>query len=338
MTISGLTLTRFTAFEQLELRPSPGVNVLIGENGTGKTHLMKVLYAACDVTKTETSFADKLVRVFLPADRRVGRLVHRQPGVARCVVSVRRTNRSSIRLEFETRASGEVKETARRWSRDPVESAFIPVKETLSNGPGFRSLYARREVHFEEVYADILDRAYQPILRGPMERDRKKVLAALSKALPGRVAVKNEEFYFRDKRGNLEFTLLSEGLRKLGLIWLLIQNGTLLEGSVLFWDEPEANLNPSVIGDVIETVLELHRLGVQIFLATHDFSVLKELDLRRGQDDSVSFHALSRDRRTGRIECRTSDAYLGLEPNLIERSMTDLFDRDVRRSLGGRRR
>ena len=30
----------------------------------------------------------------------------------------------------------------------------------LSNAPGFRSLYATREVHFDEVYADILDRAY----------------------------------------------------------------------------------------------------------------------------------------------------------------------------------
>ena len=50
----------------------------------------------------------------------------------------------------------------------------------------------------------------------------------------------------------LEFTLLAEGMRKLGLIWLLIQNGTLGNSSVLFWDEPETNLNPKLYGDVIE--------------------------------------------------------------------------------------
>ena len=33
-----------TAFEQLDIRLSKGVNVFIGANGTGKTHLMKLLY------------------------------------------------------------------------------------------------------------------------------------------------------------------------------------------------------------------------------------------------------------------------------------------------------
>ncbi len=336
MTISRLRLQRFTAFESLDFRPSSGVNVLIGKNGTGKTHLMKVLYAACDITQTEISFADKLVRVFLPSDRRLGRLVYRRRGVSRSIVSVTRPHRRYVRLEFETRANGEVKETLRRWRGDPLESAFIPVKEMLSNGPGFRSLYSRREVHFEEVYSDLLDRAYQPILRGPMDQDRKKILAKLSKALPGRVTVKNEEFFFRDQRGNLEFTLLAEGFRKLGLIWLLIQNGTLLDGSVLFWDEPEANLNPSVLGHVVETVLALQRLGVQVFLATHDFSVLKEFDLRRQAADEVQFHAFSRAPETDRIEFRTSNNYLTLGPNAIEQSMSDLFDREVRRSVEGR--
>ena len=31
-----------------------------------------------------------------------------------------------------------------------------------------------------------------------------------------------------NKQGNMEFTLLAEGIRKLALLWLLIQNGTLL--------------------------------------------------------------------------------------------------------------
>ena len=42
MTIDRITLERFTAFESLDVHASPGVNVLIGANGTGKTHLMKV--------------------------------------------------------------------------------------------------------------------------------------------------------------------------------------------------------------------------------------------------------------------------------------------------------
>ena len=48
------------------------------------------------------------------------------------------------------------------------------------------------------------------------------------------------------KRGNIEFSLLSEGVRKLALLWILIPNGTLSSGSVLLWDEPETNLNPKL--------------------------------------------------------------------------------------------
>ena len=49
----------------------------------------------------------------------------------------------------------------------------------------------------------------------------------------GSIIVRNEKFFLRSRSGNLEFTLLAEGMRKLGLLWLLIQNGTLGESSNL---------------------------------------------------------------------------------------------------------
>ncbi|MCE2487800.1 MAG: ATP-binding protein [Desulfurellaceae bacterium] len=155
----------------------------------------------------------------------------------------------------------------------------------LSNAPGFLSLYAEREIHFEEVYADILHRAYRPLLRGPMDSLRRRLLTKLQKAIDGKVTVNNDEFFLRNKQGNLEFTLLAEGMRKLGLLWLLIQNGTLQNGSVLFWDEPETNLNPKLFGILIDILLELQRGCVQIFLATHDYFILKELDLQKKSGD-----------------------------------------------------
>ena len=122
-----------------------------------------------------------------------------------------------------------------------MEAAYIPVKDMMANAPGFRSLYEEREIHFEEVYADILRKAFLPLLKGPTDRDRKILLNRLQAAMAGKVVAKNEEFFLRSKHGELEFTLLAEGFRKLGLLWILIQNGTLLKGSALFWDEPETN-------------------------------------------------------------------------------------------------
>ncbi|MBK9014263.1 MAG: AAA family ATPase [Saprospiraceae bacterium] len=49
--IKRLELENFTCFGKVAMDFSPGINVIIGENGTGKTHLLKVLYAALQNTK-----------------------------------------------------------------------------------------------------------------------------------------------------------------------------------------------------------------------------------------------------------------------------------------------
>ena len=77
MAITEMRFRQFTAFEELDFIASPGINVLVGANGTGKTHLMKVAYAACDISKTKIDFAEKLVRVFMPSFQHLGRLVRR---------------------------------------------------------------------------------------------------------------------------------------------------------------------------------------------------------------------------------------------------------------------
>ena len=89
MTLTQVNLKRFTAFSDLSLELSPGINVFVGANGTGKTHLMKVCYAACEASKPDVRFMEKLVRVFHPSGRRPGRLVKRQVGRSKAIVEVR---------------------------------------------------------------------------------------------------------------------------------------------------------------------------------------------------------------------------------------------------------
>ena len=340
-TLTRIRLDHFTAFGRLDLELTPGINVFIGANGTGKTHLLKVAYAACDAGKTGVSVAEKLTRVFLPSGRAIGRLVKRQQGSARGAVDVWRGPRK-LRVSFSnhatTPAAAAVTGSA-RWSEDAVESVFIPVKEMLSNGPGFRSLYAQREIHFEEIYADVLDRAYRPALRGPVEPIRKGILKTLQTVVEGKVNVRNEEFFLRNRHGNLEFTLLAEGMRKLGLLWLLVQNGTLLNGSVLFWDEPETNLNPKVFAVLIEILLQLQRMGVQVLIATHEYAILKELELLMRADDRVRFYTLYRDQSDGELTYETASVPFELDHSPIAEAFTSLYDRAVTQSLarGGRR-
>ena len=337
--ITRIGLKRFTAFEALDLSPSPGINAFLGANGTGKTHLMKVAYAACDATKPEVRFVDKLARLFLPSNRRIGRLVKRRRGRSQARIEVAWPD-TVFRASFSSLVESPESARPRRrnvWLGEaPLSSVYIPVKEMLANAPGFRSLYSSRSIHFEEIYSDILDRAFLPPLLGTPDGSRRQLLDRLRKALEGKVSSEGEEFFLASKQGKLEFTLLAEGLRKLGLLWLLIQNGTLTEGSVLFWDEPETNLNPKLFAPVVEILLELQRQGVQIFMATHDYLILKQLDLQTTSIDQVAYHALYRDDKAGELVCNSTVSYLDIDPNAISEAFSDVYDREIRRSLGRR--
>ena len=144
----------------------------------------------------------------------------------------------------------------------------------------------------------------------------------------------DEEFFLKNRREIVDFSLLSEGIRKLGLLSLLIQNGTIRPESVLFWDEPESNLNPRLFKKLIEILFQLQAMGVQIFIATHSYVILKELDLQTKEEDKVAYHALYRNDENDGVCCHTTDSFLEIHPNAIVETFDDLYDREVVRSLG----
>jgi predicted ATPase len=91
---------------------------------------------------------------------------------------------------------------------------------------------------------------------------------------------KNGRFYLRiPGQGNLEMPLVAEGLRKLAMLARLITTGSLLDKGYLFWDEPEANLNPKLIKLVAWAAFTLSQQGIQVVIATHSLFLLKELEL-----------------------------------------------------------
>ena len=87
--IERLELKNLTVFTGMTLDFSPRINVIIGENGTGKTHLLKAAYGLCAgaalfKNKPDTNDDDleavltaKLLRLFMPLDDKLGKM-HRQ--------------------------------------------------------------------------------------------------------------------------------------------------------------------------------------------------------------------------------------------------------------------
>lgn len=334
--ITKFKATNFTVFTDLNVEFSSGINIFIGRNGTGKTHLMKAVYSACCLIdkKIDTPFDRKVNSVFTPNS--IGRLVHRAVGrntgsITICRQKEDEAKERSITLKITNQNKTEVKQNG--WSIDErVEAVFIPVKDMLANAPGFRSLFSQKKLAYEEIYLDIIDKAFVPIARGKLSLERERLLTILNEAMSGRVIEKNETFYLKNKHGELEFPLLAEGFRKLGLLYRLIQNETLTHGSMLFWDEPEANLNPQLSQTVVKILLELSRMGVQVFISTHDYVLLKEFQLASGGQDNVMYHVLYHN-ADGDIDHTSTNDLDELSPNAIDSAYSRILDNEIQNGL-----
>ena len=310
-----------TAFDDLKMTFSQGINIFIGENGTGKTHIMKALYAACDIIENnQTTFPQKLNDVFYPSNKLIGRIVKRSNVSSRGRLQIcRRAGAKDVSITLTLTSHTVKAEKAKtqgidEWCQGKVSCAFIPVKDMLANAPGFSALYHNRDIHFEEIYSDILLKAELPQLKGKKSDAHQRLLTKLSDSITGTVIEEGGEFFLKNDQGNLEFTLLAEGFRKLGLLWRLIQNGTLLSGSVLFWDEPETNLNPSIIPMVVDILLELQRQGTQIFIATHDYLLAKYFEIKAQSTDALQYLSLYHN-SNAQIECEICPNFRDLKNN-----------------------
>src|ERR1043165_3481125 len=80
MPVRRLRIADFSAFKSADLELVSGLNIFLGANGTGKTHLLKLIYSLLEATRTDTALRDKLAGVFRPDDGQVGHLARRVHG------------------------------------------------------------------------------------------------------------------------------------------------------------------------------------------------------------------------------------------------------------------
>lgn len=330
MSITKLSLKNFTVFEEAEFELAPGINVLIGENGTGKTHVLKALYAVTKVLPdgapnwaTANGFSSvfgyaSLDGTHLPRNRTSGR--H-----AELIISA---GTQSIELDLDDAPS--------KWRDRGLTSfprpVFIPSREILSVFPGFAEANRNRELAFDATYLDLADALALTPLKGEALAKQQPLLESVEATLGGREEEKGGVFYVTLDGDRFEAQLVAEGLRKVAQVARLIRNGRIAPGTLLLWDEPEANINPVLLRKVTDVLVALARAGVQIVLATHDYLLSQTLSLlaehpREGAP-SMRFFGLARGPE-GAVRVTAADTLVGIEDNPILREHANQYDLEV---------
>ena len=213
----------------------------------------------------------------------LGRLAKRKQGRERCEVRLEMDDSAlSCAFGFASQAKSEVqldKLPAKALEQAP---AYIPTRELVTLCPWFGPLYDNFHLRFEESWRDTVSLLGAPSVKGAREKKAAELLKPLEEAMGGKVVVDSGtgEFYLSmPGEGNMEMPLVAEGLRKLAMLARLISTGALLDKGYLFWDEPETNMNPKLIKVLARSILTLCQQGIQVFIATHSYFLLKELDL-----------------------------------------------------------
>ena len=388
--IAGIEIENFTAFGKLEITFSPRVNVIIGSNGTGKTHLLKAIYGLAlaglppsanhSDKEVAADISMKLLRLFSPGEGRIGAL--RASGAkALTRLSLTSSDDTRVTLSFGSRSQIVQIEVDASGTGHEFRPVFIPTKEVLSLVRGMRHPNHDRttvEMIFDDGYIGLAELLVHPGFEDEASNlDEDPRLSSVvrelvdlvggryrwtsegafrfepgryeEKADPARSKSKAAQAYqdstvtrFVPKAGqSLSSGMTAEGYRKIGVLHRLLCNGSINPGAtgVLLWDEPEANLNPKLMKKLVQVLLELSRNGQQIVLATHDYVLLKWLDLLidKGKEDHVRFHALYRDPDTQKLAVESADSYSLISKSAISDTFAELFDEDVARALGGAR-
>lgn len=293
--LRSMTLKNFTAFKEAGFEFAPALNVIVGENGTGKTHVLKLAYSVVYATARggreaspaqptkgyfQTVLASKLAAVFRPDE--LGRLARRdRRGRQRCEVSCGFDPPvKELAFSFNTTSKTEVSADRIPSTWIDKRPVYLPTRELLTLSPGFVSLYETTHLPFEETWRDTSLLLDAPLARGPRERRIRELLAPLEEAMNGKVELdKAGRFYLNTEGVSMEMHLVAEGLRKLAMVARLIATGSLVDKGFLFWDEPESNLNPKTIKLIARTILHLASSGIQVFVASHSLFLLREFDI-----------------------------------------------------------
>jgi len=344
--LQNLKIENFFNFKSLELKTGAAINLIIGENDTGKTGLMKLLYAVSkswevfshkeyyDKTPFREVLGEKIFNTFQPRDtRRIGDLINKKNKQKLSFVGEYYKDNNveqNISFQFTESSYRNINEC-----NDTIETAnpkfncvFIPAKEVLT---AFHTIkYTREKLFlpgFDDTYLDLIKSLEVPVSLKEIPEELALVNTQLESLFEGKIqnATGEEPFVFIKENQKYSISITSEGIKKIGILSTLIRNQQISEGTILFIDEPETNLHPKAIRTLIDMIVNIASAGVQLFLASHSYVVINQLFLSAKKHNvSIYCHSLHKNEE-GFISSTFSDLKDGLPTNSVTEEITKMF-------------
>ena len=298
--LDGIRLENFGPIPYLDWMGLGPINLLIGGNGSGKTFLLKILYSAMrtieeykrgDDWRTEAEIlAEKLYWTFQPD--KIGDLVTKGAVSLSCAV---RFNDGDFSYSFGRDTTKQITSLENGIPPRSSNSIFLPAKEILSlQQIILKSREQDKVFGFDDTYLDLARALRQSTQRGINYPEFAASRQNLEHILGGRIEYDENSGHWQFRKGSQRFPIgvTAEGIKKIAILDTLLGNRYLDLDAIVFFDEPESALHPSAISALLDIVATLANRGIQFFMASHSYFVIKKLFLI-AQKQKLSIPVLS---------------------------------------------
>ena len=357
--IKSVTIENFMAHSNLEVKDIPSINLIIGKNDTGKTGLLKLLYSTAKTLEnyskksqhSDVNFgkelSEKMFKTFMPRNNGLGDLVQKgNKEKLKVELSIKDESEKysqTIYFSFGESTTTKIPDCSNHINAIPPEAIntlFIPAKEVLTAFSDIRIIRDQEYgVGFDDTYLDLIKSLDIPTTKGRVGKELSSVNKSLEELFDGKIeqtGKKEQPFIF--KKGNQKFAVqqTAEGIKKIGILTTLITNRQIGKGTILFMDEPETALHPDAVRQMVEMLVAMSKAGVQIFIATHSYFVIKQL-ANSSHREEIPTLCWSLEREKGQPVINNfkhiDDGIL--PPNSIIDEALRMYDDEVRYNLKG---
>ncbi len=286
--INCLQLRNFGPHNEINWAGLGKINLIIGGNGSGKTFLLKALYCSLrtleeykrghEPRSASEILADKLYWTFQP--EKIGDLVSK--GADAPLESRITLDNQDFAYSFGKDTSRQISSLENHVLPRSTNSVFLPAKEVLSlHQIILKSREQDKAFGFDDSYFDLAKALRLPTSRGRNFPEFAASRKQLEDMLGGVVEYDESSGRWQFIKGRQKFPigLTAEGIKKIAILDTLLGNRYLDTNSVVLIDEPESALHPRAISGLLEIVALLAERGIQFFMASHSYFVIKKLYL-----------------------------------------------------------